>query len=106
MMNRQGRVLIVDDNATNRSILALQTQSWGMLPYVYASSQEALTQVQARAPFDVAILDMQMPEMDGLMLAEQIRRSDHRETLPLVMLTSLGRREIDTRGVEFAAFDI
>jgi len=98
------RVLIVDDNATNRSILALQTQSWGMLPYVYTSGQEALAQVQARAPFDVAILDMQMPEMDGLMLAEQIRRSEHCEALPLIMLTSLGRREIDTRGVEFAAF--
>ncbi len=98
------RVLIVDDNATNRSILALQTQSWGMLPYAYASAQEALAQVQEGAPFDVAILDMQMPEMDGLMLAEHLRRSDHCEALPLVMLTSLGRREVDTRGVEFAAF--
>src|SRR6266487_4665217 len=97
------RVLIVDDNATNRSILTLQTQSWGMLPYAYATGQEALAQVQAGIPFDVAILDMQMPDMDGLMLAEQLRRSRNAQALPLVMLTSLGRREIDTQGVEFAA---
>jgi CheY-like chemotaxis protein len=54
--------------------------------------------------FDVAILDMQMPDMDGLMLAEQIRRYQNAQELALVMLTSLGRREIDTQGVEFAAF--
>jgi PAS domain S-box-containing protein len=98
------RILIVDDNATNRSILTLQTQSWGMLPYAYASGQEALAQVQAGVPFDVAILDMQMPDLDGLMLAEQLRRTRKAQALPLVMLTSLGRREINTRGVEFAAF--
>jgi CheY-like chemotaxis protein len=55
-------------------------------------------------PFDVAILDMQMPDMDGLVLAEQILRSKDAQTLPLVMLTSLGRREVDTGGIEFAAF--
>jgi PAS domain S-box-containing protein len=98
------RLLIVDDNETNRSILTLQTQSWGMLPYVYPSGKEALAQVQAGVPFDVAILDIQIPDMDGLMLAEQIRRSRNGQVLPLVMLTSLGRREIETRGVEFAAF--
>ncbi len=98
------RILIVDDNATNRSILTLQAQSWGMLPYVYASGQEALTQVQASVPFDVAILDMQMPDMDGLMLAEQIHRSRKAKTFPLIMLTSLGRRDIDTHDVQFAAF--
>src|SRR5437660_1371161 len=98
------RILIVDDNTTNRSILTLQTQSWGMLPYAYASGQEALTQVQAGVPFDVAILDIQMPDMDGLMLAEQIHRSLKAQTFPLIMLTSLGRRDIDTRGVQFAAF--
>src|SRR5207244_2511821 len=65
------RILIVDDNATNCSILTLQTQSWGMLPYECASGQEALAQVQAGIPFDAAILDMQMPDMDGVMLAEQ-----------------------------------
>src|SRR6266516_5187268 len=98
------RVLIVDDNATNRSILTLQTQSWGMVPHAYASGQEALAQVQAGVPFDVAILDMQIPDMDGLMLAEQLRRYQNGQELLLVMLTSLGRREIETQGVEFAAF--
>jgi PAS domain S-box-containing protein len=98
------RILIVDDNATNRSILTFQTQAWSMLPYTCASGQEALAQVQAGVPFEVAILDMQMPDMDGLMLAEQLRRSRSAQPLPLVMLTSLGRREIDTQGLEFAAF--
>ncbi len=98
------RILIVDDNATNRSILTLQTQSWGMLPYTYASGQEALAQIRAGTPFDVAILDMQMPDMDGLTLAEQIRRSRNAQALPLIMLTSLGRRDIDTQNVQFAAF--
>jgi PAS domain S-box-containing protein len=96
-------ILIVDDNATNRSILSLQTQSWGMLPHTYASGKEALAQVQAGVPFEVAILDMQMPDIDGLMLAQQLR-SHNAQSLPLVMLTSLGRREVDTKGVEFAAF--
>ncbi|HEX6554914.1 MAG TPA: response regulator [Ktedonobacteraceae bacterium] len=98
------RILIVDDNATNRTILRLQTQPWGMLPYECASGQEALAQVQAGVSFDVAVLDMQMPDMDGLMLAEQIRRYQNAQALPLVMLTSLGQREIETAGVEFAAF--
>jgi len=98
------RILIVDDNETNRSILTLQTQSWGMLPYAYASGQEALAHMQADVPFDVAILDMQMPDMDGLMLGEQIRGYQNAKALPLVMLTSLGRRDIETQGVEFAAF--
>ncbi|TMC94653.1 MAG: response regulator [Chloroflexi bacterium] len=98
------RILIVDDNATNRSIFTLQTQSWGMLPHACASGREALAQVQAGASFDVAVLDMQMPDMDGLTLAEQIHRYLDGQMLPLVMLTSLGRREVDTRGIEFAAF--
>jgi CheY-like chemotaxis protein len=98
------RILIVDDNATNRAILTLQAQSWGMLPTACASGQEALAQVQAGMPFNVAILDMQMPGMDGLTLARQIRGLRTAQSLPLVMFTSLGRREVDTQGVEFAAF--
>ena len=98
------RILIVDDNATNRSILTLQTQSWGMLPYAYASGQEVLAQIQSGIAFDVAILDMQMPDMDGLMLAEQMRGFQNTRELPLIMLTSLGRHDIGASDALFAAF--
>ncbi len=98
------RVLIVDDNATNRFILTLQMQSWGMLPYACASGQEALAYMQMAIPFDVAILDIQMPDMDGLMLAEQIRHYRDAQALPLVMFTSLGRREVDMQGVDIVVF--
>ena len=58
----------------------------------------------SRGSFDAAILDMQMPEMDGLALAREIRRFRDARVLPLVMLTSLGRREEDVHaGVDFAA---
>lgn len=97
------RVLVVDDNATNCTILLAQTRSWGMLPTACASGQEAIAQVQAGATFDVAILDMQMPEMDGVMLAEHLGKLPSTRNLPIILFTSLGRREVETRGVEFAA---
>jgi signal transduction histidine kinase/CheY-like chemotaxis protein/HPt (histidine-containing phosphotransfer) domain-containing protein len=102
------RVLIVDDNGTNRQILALQTQAWGMLPRDTGSPSEALDWIRAGirdgAPFDIAILDMYMPEMDGLTLAAEIRRERDAQALPLVMVTSLGHREADTEETKFAAF--
>jgi signal transduction histidine kinase/DNA-binding response OmpR family regulator len=96
------RVLIVDDNETNRRILRLQTAAWGMVPQVAGSGPEALTWIQRGEIFDMAILDMQMPEMDGLTLAREIRKLRDAERLPLVMLTSMGRRE-DDKEVRFAA---
>ncbi|MEG3959184.1 response regulator [Microcoleus sp. herbarium2] len=100
------RVLIVDDNATNRQILTLQAQSWGMVPRASASARLALDWLAAKEVFDLAVLDMQMPEMDGLALAAQIRRYPDCQKLPLVMLTSIGRQEIDSAAIEaeFAAF--
>jgi PAS domain S-box-containing protein len=85
------RVLIVDDNATNRRILCLQTAAWGLVPCSVASGNEALTLLRQNEPFDLAILDMQMPHMDGHQLAAEIRRSRTPEKLPLLMLTSLGQ---------------
>ncbi|WP_445246786.1 response regulator [Microcoleus sp. OTE_8_concoct_300] len=100
------RVLIVDDNATNRQILTLQAQSWGMVPRASASARLALDWLAAKEVFDLAVLDMQMPEMDGLALAAQIRRYPDCQKLPLVMLTSIGRQEINSAAIEadFAAF--
>jgi signal transduction histidine kinase/CheY-like chemotaxis protein len=95
----QGRcVLVVDDNATNRRVLELQTGKWGMVPRATESPNEALHWVENGERFDLAILDMHMPEMDGLQLAERIRAS--RPDLPLVLFGSLGRREAgDTQGL-------
>ena len=83
------RLLIVEDNATHRKILALQAQSWGMLAHPTESGAEALKLLNLRGHFDLAILDMYMPEMDGLTLAQKIREFPEYQKLPLVMLSSL-----------------
>jgi len=97
------RVAIVDDNATNRQILRLQTESWGMIARDTESPAEALEWVRRGDPFDVAIVDMQMPELDGIAVAREIRRARDAERLPLILLTSLGPREEETGETLFAA---
>jgi signal transduction histidine kinase/DNA-binding response OmpR family regulator/HPt (histidine-containing phosphotransfer) domain-containing protein len=100
------RLLIVDDNATNREILTLQAQSWEMVTCTASSGYEAIGRIDLDEPFDLAILDMQMPGMDGLSLATAIRKRPECQRLPLVMLTSMGKREIENEAanVNFAAF--
>ncbi|MEO8305833.1 MAG: GAF domain-containing protein [Betaproteobacteria bacterium] len=85
------RMLVVDDNATNRRVLMLQTAKWGMVPRDTASPGEALRWLKEGETFDLAILDMHMPEMDGMELARQVRAATPK--LPLVLFSSLGRRE-------------
>jgi CheY-like chemotaxis protein len=77
-----------------------------MVPRASASARLALDWLAAKEVFDLAVLDMQMPEMDGLALAAQIRRYPDCQKLPLVMLTSIGRQEINSPAIEahFAAF--
>jgi PAS domain S-box-containing protein len=98
------RLLVVDDNTANREVVKRQASSWGMLVRDTGSPTVALDWIRRGDPFDAAILDMQMPEMDGLTLAAEIRRLRDGDVLPLVMLTSLGRR-VDDGGLEldFAA---
>jgi CheY-like chemotaxis protein len=85
------RILVVDDNATNRKIVTRHALSWGMEPVVAELPSEALVLVEAGEPFDVAVLDMMMPEMDGLALAAEIRSRRSEQELPLLLLTSFGR---------------
>ncbi|HEV7574609.1 MAG TPA: GAF domain-containing protein [Caldimonas sp.] len=96
------RVLVVDDNATNRRILALQTGKWGMRSLDTESPREALRWLGAGERFDLAIVDMHMPEMDGLALARRIR-AEH-PALPLVLFSSLGRREAGDTDALFDAY--
>jgi len=99
-------VLVVDDNATNRKIITLQIQSWGMKVEAVDSGAAALRLIDSGKKFDIAILDLQMPEMDGLTLAEKIQSIPDYQRLPLVMLSSVGKltsEEIAGRA-SFAAF--
>jgi signal transduction histidine kinase/DNA-binding response OmpR family regulator len=98
------KVLIVDDNATNRRILMLQSQAWGMSPVVTGSPLEALEWIKQGQLFDVAILDVQMPEMDGVLLATEIQRLRGPDIMPLIMLSSLGPREPGTGNEPFTVY--
>lgn len=86
------RVLIVDDNHTNRKILRLQLESWGLEIDDADSGPTALEKLRGETPFHLAILDMQMPVMDGVTLAKEMRKLKSASQLPLIMLSSLGRQ--------------
>jgi GAF domain-containing protein/CheY-like chemotaxis protein len=96
------RLLIVDDNATNRRVLALQTAKWGMAARATESARESLQWLDDGEAFDLAIVDMHMPEMDGVALARQIRA--RKQKLPIALFSSLGRREVGDDEKLFAAF--
>jgi PAS domain S-box-containing protein len=89
------RLLVVDDNETNRSILSLHTQRWGMEVESYASGEEALARLQDGGKFDVAVIDRVMPGMDGLELADALREIPQAKKMPVILLSSGGMDEID-----------
>ena len=97
-------VLIVDDNATNRKILTLQAKSWNMKPDAVDSPLVALERIKQGESFDLAILDVHMPEMDGMTLAKKIRQYRDTSTLPIVILTSIGRTEIKADQAYYNAY--
>jgi two-component system sensor histidine kinase/response regulator len=102
------RVLVVDDNATNRKILHHQLSQWRMPNEEAASGIEALVALHREArqgrPFRLAILDMQMAGMDGWMLAKAIKADPLLAGTRLVMMTSLDRQE-DSAAMEAAGLD-
>ena len=101
----EGRyVLIVDDNATNRRILARQLQSWGVLHRSAASAAQALAWIQEGELFDAALLDLHMPRMDGLSLAKEMRKLPAGRDLPLILLTSVTGYAGKAEKLGFAAY--
>ena len=94
------RTLVVDDNQTNRQILQLQLQGWGMQVTVAANGPEALQCLcdasNQQTPFALAVLDMNMPGMDGLQLAQEMRSLPGTEHTKLMMLSSTYARTDQT----------
>jgi PAS domain S-box-containing protein len=84
------RVLIVDDNATNRRILSVQVTRWQMTAVDVASPLEALERIRAGERFDVALLDYMMPEMDGIALAQALHDAASDLPMPVVLHSSAG----------------
>ncbi|MCU1598458.1 MAG: sensor histidine kinase [Glaciihabitans sp.] len=100
------RVIVVDDNATNRLVLESQLGGWSMVPESVSDAAAALEKIREEAaagrPFDIAVLDMCMPNMDGLELAREISADENLRATALIMLTStpqMDREELTAAGV-------
>ena len=88
------RVLIVEDNDTQRELLRSKTLSWRMEPVAVSSGEQALSLIyEGDTRFDVAILDLQMPDMDGITLARTISQYSKLSSLPLIMLSAISQRQ-------------
>ncbi|XZO00664.1 MAG: response regulator [Microcoleus sp.] len=123
------RLLIVENHEINRQVLIAQAESWGMIPVTATSAAEALEIIQHNSEIDLAILAMNLSDMDGVALAVEIRKfemrnffadgegldrnginiqSNHKTPLPLVLFTYLSKAEVwkklETTEVHFAAF--
>jgi two-component system sensor histidine kinase/response regulator len=88
------RVLVIDDNATNRLVFHEMTSLWGLIPTEVASGEQALTELEraqsAGQPYHLVLLDLQMPGLDGFEVAKRIRENPLGFDLEIIMLTSLG----------------
>ena len=102
-MLKDRRVLVVDDGEINRRILQMQTERWGMNCHVIENPCEVLSWLEKGPPIDVAILDLQMPAMDGCHLAREIHQLEAYRNLPLILLSSsLPSRSVSGPNEEFS----
>ena len=95
------KVLIIDDGEINRRILRVQTERWGMIPQVFDKPAELLSWLERGPHLDVAILDFQMPAIDGCQLAWKIHSFDKYKELPLILLSS----SLPSRGMGINSLD-
>src|SRR5579872_4479959 len=94
------RLLVVEDNHTNQRIIAARGRAWGLSVDTAASSADALRLLEENNPYDAIILDLQLPETDGLSLAKEIRCRGAGRLPPLLLLSSVRLRSDDSRPLE------
>jgi signal transduction histidine kinase/DNA-binding response OmpR family regulator len=97
-------IAVVDDNRTNRTILERYLGSWGMRDKAFESGRAAMDELRRAArsedPFEVAIVDMMMPEMDGAAVAAEIRADPALKDMVVILLTSAGRSDHPVPGID------
>jgi signal transduction histidine kinase/ligand-binding sensor domain-containing protein/DNA-binding response OmpR family regulator len=95
------KILVVDDNATNRSILKNELNLWKLVPTLASSGDEALAILSEDCAFDLILTDMQMPHMDGMQLAHRIKMRN--KNIPIILLSSIGDDKIKGQSELFSA---
>ena len=94
------KLLVVEDNLTNQRIISLRGHNWGLLVDTAANAKEALSLLEQHGPYDAIILDLQLPDVDGMALACKIRQRSSASSPPLLLLSSLRLRSDDARPTE------
>jgi CheY-like chemotaxis protein len=94
------RLLIIEDNPTNQRIIAQRGRNWGLSVDLATTGPEGLRLVAVNPPYDVIILDLQLPDSDGMALAGELRRQDPGRRVPLLLLSSVRLRSDDHRPAE------
>jgi PAS domain S-box-containing protein len=97
------RVLVVDDHPAGRAMLAHLLRAWQMIPILVDSGAAALQRLNSGELYDIALIDRQMPHMDGLTLAAQLHQHPHASTLPIVLLSPVSSRTAQAMTLDFAA---
>jgi signal transduction histidine kinase/CheY-like chemotaxis protein len=102
MMAIEGKkILVVDDNFTNRCILKNQLESWKLVPVIASSGKEALNIISSCSDFDLVLTDMQMPEMDGYEFARKTKELYPK--IPIILLSSVGADKVPTHSQVFSS---
>lgn len=104
-MSSTPRILIVEDDPLNRSFLQMQVADMGFDPTVVEDGQRALDVIKNDEPFDLILLDLFMPNMDGERLLECIRADDHSSSIPVIVITAANELERRARILQKGAND-
>ncbi len=91
------KLLVVEDNETNRRLVKRRADQWGLLVETAKDGQEALTTLRELGPFDVALIDLELPETDGFAVAARLRAEPSGRHLPLLLLSAIRLRGDDMR---------